>query len=71
LKPDRTRNVLDCLRALAQSAARFVQTQIFYERGRRPAKGLFESPDEVSRRKTNAFGQRSEREIAAHVFDHP
>jgi hypothetical protein len=48
------------LRALAQSAARFVQTQIFYERGRRPAERLFESPDEVSRRKTNALGQRIE-----------
>jgi len=60
LKPDRTRNVLDCLRALAQSAARFVQTQIFYERGRRPAERLFESPDEVAWRKTNAFGQRIE-----------
>jgi hypothetical protein len=71
LKPDRTRNVLDRLRALAQSAARFVQTQIFYERGRRPAERLFESPDEVAWRKTNAFGQRRKREIAAHVFDHP
>jgi hypothetical protein len=46
------------LGALAQSAARFVEAQIFYERRRRSAEGLLESPNEVARRKTNAFGQR-------------
>jgi len=60
LKPRLNSQRSRCLRALAQSAARSSDANFLRMRLGVPSTRLFESPAEVSGRKTNALGQRSE-----------